>query len=85
MSTSISDPLQADESYMVLLLDADDAIGTMTPSQIRILALNEAIRRADANGMEITRGPEILEYHHPQYPGDQTWVKTVAIGRPRPV
>lgn len=79
--TDMLAPLESGESYMKLFLDADEAAATLRESEIRIYALNEVIRRAEAAGLEITRGPEIIEYHRAEYPGDQFWITTIAVGR----
>lgn len=75
------EPLAPGESYLHLFLDADEAAVVMTGAQIRVYALQESLRRAAAQGLEVTRGPEIVELHRPEYPGDQTWVSTVSVGR----
>lgn len=80
--TEMTAPLREDERYLHLFLDADEAVGQISESQIRLTALTETLRRAAAAGLEVTRGPEIVEYHRAQYPGDQFWVTTIAVGRP---
>lgn len=77
----LSAPLRPGERYMHLMLDADEVASVMSESEIRIFALNEAIRRAEASGVVITRGPDVVAYHRPEYPGDQTTVTTLAVGR----
>lgn len=80
---SMSEPLIGDEVYLNRRLDADQVALEMTGAQIRLYALTDLIELAASNGFEITRGPEILAFHRPEFPGDQTWVRTVAVARPR--
>lgn len=73
--------LEPGETHLALHLDADDLVGAMTESQIRIHALADFLKRSRESGLEVTWGPEIAEYHRPEYPGDQTWVNVVGVGR----
>lgn len=81
----ILQPLQPNETYVRLHFDGDHLLGVLNEAGIRAYALAETIRQAEAHGLEITRGPEFVTFHSPEYPGDQTWADVIAIARVAPL
>lgn len=82
MIESLIAPLASDESYLNLQMDMTEALIARLPSGvINLRAMAELIQRSEATGFEITRGPEVVDFHLPEYPGDESWVRVMAVGR----
>ena len=76
-------PLADDEVYLNLRYDMTDLLARGPESAIRISALAAFYDYADATGFDVTRAPEITDFHRPETPWDEGWIHIVGVGRER--
>lgn len=77
----INQPLAMNEVYLRLQTDiAASVVRGDSESTIRLRALTEVWDRASESGYRVTRGPEIVDLHRAEFPGDAEYVVAVAVG-----
>lgn len=77
-------PLADGELYLVRQVSAVDAYSSRMPrAEIMLQAMSQLIDKVERAGFVVTRGPEVTEFHAPEYPGDDIYVRVIAIGRKR--
>lgn len=79
---SLLAPLAEGEQYLNMHVDAAAALAARVPvAQIQLQAMSMLLDEAQQHGVEVTRGPEIMELHRPEFPGDVAYVRVMAVGR----
>jgi len=73
--------LKPDEHYIQMVVDLDEVPELPSARGLPLFALKAVLRFAEHTGAEVTWGPEVLEKHDPEFPGDRVWVIAVAVFR----
>ena len=75
-------PLGANETYFFSQTDITEELARREPmGTIIVAAMSALLDIAATAGVEVLRGPEVVEVHRPEYPGDAAWVRLAAVSR----